>query len=199
MKCKHCFFEFLKSHTTCSYCGNRFSLFNKKIIDESEPIEKDNLEVLRQKIAILEKENGELKEQIKLLNTKLNEQNIYHISYIDKLDGIEFEEYIKILLEKLEYENVYTTPSSNDYGVDVIAEKDGIKYAFQCKNYKENLGNKCVQEIYSGKNYYKCQVGIVITNSYFTPNAIQQAKSNGIILWDRNRLIELLDRAKKME
>ncbi|MBQ9297753.1 MAG: restriction endonuclease [Clostridia bacterium] len=34
--------------------------------------------------------------------------------------------------------------------------------------------------------------GVVITNSFFTPQAIQLASEIGVVLWDRNRLRELL-------
>ena len=136
MKCKYCIWELLKSHKTCSYCGNDLSLFKKK--KEIIPDHKDEIiKELQLKVEHLEKSNLELIETIKKLKLKINEHDIYKIEFVDKLDGIEFEEYIKVLLEKLGYDNVYTTPASNDYGADVIAEKDGIKYAIQCKNYKE--------------------------------------------------------------
>ena len=34
--------------------------------------------------------------------------------------------------------------------------------------------------------------GIVVTNSYFSQNAIELAKKIGIELWDRNKLNEIL-------
>lgn len=82
----------------------------------------------------------------------------YSMSYIDKLDnGYEFEEYISNLLRNLGYINVEITPSSGDYGADVLAEKNGITYAIQCKwsSFGNNhIGIKAVQEIYSGKTFY---------------------------------------------
>jgi len=116
---------------------------------------------------------------------------------VDNMTGLDFEKYIANLLTELGYEKVVTTPASGDFGIDVIAFKDEIKYGIQCKNYKEPLSNKCVQEAFSGKQYYNCHVGIVITNSTFTPHAIAQAKSNGILLWDRNKLISLINKVKK--
>ncbi len=118
------------------------------------------------------------------------------IEYIDNLNGLEFEDYIADLLKKLGYVNVVKTPASGDFGIDVIAEKDNIKYAIQCKNYSNVLGNKCVQEAFSGKQFYNCHVGIVITNSTFTKHAKEQAEKNGILLWDRKKLIELLGQLK---
>ena len=196
MKCKHCFIELLKGYKRCSYCGNELHLFGSKKASNEPKNDFKNDNEYEKTIKSLQSEIIDLKLENKKLKNQIDSQDIFHISYVDKLDGLEFEEYIKVLLEKLGYENVFTTPASGDYGIDVLAEKEGIKYGIQCKNYKENLGNKCVQEAFCGKEYYKCHIGIVVTNSYFTPNAISQAKNTGIILWDRDKLIELMNRAR---
>ena len=111
--------------------------------------------------------------------------------YIDNLAGYEFEEFIASLLNNLGYE-AKVTQESGDYGIDVVAIKDNIRYAIQCKNYSQPVGNKAIQEAYSGKNYYDCHVAIVVTNNHFTTNAINQAKMNKVVLWDRNKLEELI-------
>jgi len=51
---------------------------------------------------------------------------------IDELPGYEFEYYIANLLEALGFSTTVTS-RSNDYGVDVIAEKSDSKYAIQVK------------------------------------------------------------------
>lgn len=99
-------------------------------------------------------------------------------------DGTEFENLVINILEKNNYDNVRQTGKSNDFGVDVLAEKNGIVYAIQCKNYSKPVGNSAVQEIYTGMNYYNAHVGIVATNSSFTPAAKKQAESSNIVLWD---------------
>lgn len=116
--------------------------------------------------------------------------------YIDQMDGIQFEHFIASLLERLGYEGVDVTAGSHDQGVDVLAERDGVRFAFQCKNYDSNLGNTAVQEVVAGREYYHCHVGVVVTNSYFTDSAAELAAANRVILWDREhlaRLIEQLD------
>lgn len=114
------------------------------------------------------------------------------IDKIDNMEGIEFEKFIEKLLKDLKYKNVKRTPDSNDFGVDVIAEKNGVKYAIQCKNYTADIGNKAVQEAYSGKQYYNCHVGVVITNRFFTRQAKELAEKNDILLWDRNKLKSMI-------
>lgn len=107
---------------------------------------------------------------------------------MDIMDGGEFENFCAEILMEKGYENVEVTKGSGDQGVDIIAEKDGIRFAVQCKCYSNTVGNKAVQEVYSGKNFYNCQIGVVMTNNYFTKSAIELAASNGTILWDRDYL-----------
>lgn len=196
-KCKQCKWDFLKGYSKCSHCGNTLAPFKKKDVISEEHIEDDNKEIeYLNTIDHLSKKIKMLEEQVEYYKRKVGNYETFSIEYVDTLDGIEFEEFTKTLLEKLGFENVFITPASGDFGIDVLAEKDGIKYGIQCKNYKDQLSNKCVQEALSGKEYYKCHIGVVITNSYFTPHAIEQAKNTGILLWDRNTLINMLDKAK---
>lgn len=111
---------------------------------------------------------------------------------IDNMDGYQFEDFCARLLSNRGYEDVLVTQGSGDQGIDIIAYKDGIKYGFQCKCYSSAVGNKAVQEVFAGKAFYQCHVGIVITNNYFTESAIALARQNGIVLWDRNKLIQMV-------
>lgn len=116
------------------------------------------------------------------------------LSAVDNMsdNGIEFEHFTAELLSKNGFTNIKLTQSSGDYGIDVLAEKDSVTYAIQCKCYSNAVGNKAIQEAYSGKDFYRCMVAVVFTNNYFTKSAIQTAKQNNVILWDRNKLIELI-------
>lgn len=157
------------------YCSKRFPNYTKLL----------NIEII--------KVENSLEDAI---NNNSKKEDITDNDDIDKMDGIEFERFIVKLLKKLGYENVKQTPISGDFGIDVLAEKENIKYAIQCKNYSSALDNKCVQEAYSGKQYYNSHVGIVVTNNYFTKHAKELANKNGIILWDRDKLLELISDAK---
>lgn len=117
----------------------------------------------------------------------------YTLARIDAMDGHAFEHFTADLLRKLGYQKVQVTRGSGDQGVDVLAEKEGVKYAFQCKCYSSDLGNKPVQEVHAGKYIYQCHVGVVITNRYFTQGAKDAAKATGILLWDRDKLRSLIE------
>lgn len=108
------------------------------------------------------------------------------LSDIDNMEGHNFEYWCAELLSKIGFVNIKVTPGSGDQGVDILAEKDGIKYAIQCKCYSKDLGNTPIQEVEAGKVYYGCHVGAVMTNRYFTRGARELAKKTGTLLWDRD-------------
>lgn len=107
------------------------------------------------------------------------------------MDGYEFEEFVARILRENGYSDVDVTQKSNDYGADVIAYRDGIKYVFQCKHYSSQVGIEAVQQVYSAKTYYDGHVAIVITNSVFTKAAKVLADELGVVLWDCEKLKEL--------
>lgn len=107
-------------------------------------------------------------------------------------DGLDFEVLCTQILAAKGYENVELTPTTGDYGVDIFAEKDGVRWAFQCKYYSNPVGVRAVQEIYSGRDFYHCMVGVVMTNSRFTKNAVILANELNILLWDGKMLDKLL-------
>lgn len=134
-----------------------------------------------------------------IIDTELSEatpqDNTYmtksQITY-DDMTGEEFEKFCIVILSKNNFINVKQTKSSGDQGVDILAEKDGIKYAIQCKCYSKPVGNHAIQEVYSGKDYYNCHIGAVLTNQTFTESAITLANKTNILLWDRKVLNKLI-------
>lgn len=107
------------------------------------------------------------------------------LASIDAMDGHEFERWCAEALKSCGFVKVRVTPGSGDQGVDILAEKDGVKYAIQCKRYSSDLGNTPVQEVHLGKVFYKCHVGVVLTNQHFTAGAKEAADASGVLLWDR--------------
>lgn len=110
----------------------------------------------------------------------------------DGMDGLEFEKFCANVLKENGFCDVKVTQGSGDYGIDILAKKDTITYAIQCKCYKEPVGNKAVQEAYSGKTFYNCMVAVVLTNNYFTQAAIETAKRNTVVLWNRDYLDSMI-------
>lgn len=140
--------------------------------------------------------NYEFKEPEPVQNSTQS-PSIDEITLVDKMDGYSFELLCCNLLKKNGFINVFHTTLSGDNGIDIIAEKNDIKYGIQCKCYSDKLGNKCVQEAYTGLAMYNCDIGAVLTNNYFTDSAIETAKKTRIRLWDRDYLIQLIKTAKQ--
>lgn len=109
---------------------------------------------------------------------------------IDHMSGYEFEQFLARLFEKKGY-TARVTRGSGDYGIDVIIENGIVKIGIQAKCYNSgNVGNDAVQQALSGCLYYGLDKAMVITNSYFTAAAIQQAKSSKVTLWNRDQLLK---------
>lgn len=121
----------------------------------------------------------------------------YTLKQLDGLEGHRFEYACADILKMNGFKNVKVTQGSGDYGVDIIAYKNGKKYAVQCKRYSHKLDNKPIQEVKAGLAYYHCDIGAVMTNQYFTEPAKELARINGVKLWDRNALSKMLRKTSK--
>lgn len=113
------------------------------------------------------------------------------ISTVDKMIGNEFEIFLLAHFEKLGYKGKLTK-ESNDYGADILLKKDNESIVVQAKRYGAKVGIKAIQELVASLQYYKASRGMVVTNSYFTSNAIDLAKANNVELWDRLKLIDIM-------
>lgn len=112
---------------------------------------------------------------------------------LDLMEGHDFEYFCAELLRKRGFQEVEVTKGSGDYGIDILAEKEGVTYAIQCKCYAAPVGVKAVQEAYAGRDYYDRMVGAVLTNQYFTTPAVEAAKKLKILLWDRGYLESMME------
>lgn len=107
-------------------------------------------------------------------------------------NGLEFESHVAELLVFNGFTDVVVSKATGDQGVDIFATSSNLaKYGFQAKYYTGTVGNAAVQEIIAGINYYKLNVGVVITNSTFTKSAQELAASSGVLLWDYEKVKEL--------
>ena len=120
------------------------------------------------------------------------------IESIDALKGYDFEIFLCALFSSFGF-SAKTTPKSGDKGADIIAKDGNCSIAIQAKLYfKSKVGSSAVQEIFTSKEYYNCNYSIVITNSYFSNQAIEMANKLGVILINRNDLIKLIKKDGKL-
>lgn len=106
--------------------------------------------------------------------------------------GVDYENYVESLLLSGGFE-VARTPTTGDQGVDLVAEKNGIRIAIQCKYYSKPVGNKAVQEVVAGRDFYNCQIACVVSNNSFTPSARKIANVAKVLLLNDNQIATKLN------
>lgn len=116
----------------------------------------------------------------------------YSINDTDLMNGSQFENFIALLFKHMGY-NTTVTPASGDQGIDIIAENGSEKIGIQAKRYSNVVPNSAIQEVVAGIAYHNCNKGMVVTNNAFTKSAVTLAKSNDIILWDRQKLENIIN------
>lgn len=128
----------------------------------------------------------------RLFNQKLFKNNIEDV---DLLDGFGFEDFLNELFISWGYETK-DLPKSGDFGADALIKKAMWKIVVQAKHTTsgQNIGPNAVQEVVGAKGHYNADIAVVITNSYFSKRAIELAKSNNVVLIDRDELVKILDR-----
>lgn len=117
----------------------------------------------------------------------------------EEMEGHDFEYFCADLLSRRGFSEVEVTKGSGDYGIDILAEKDGVTYAIQCKRYTTPVGVKAIQEAYTGKDFYDRMVGAVMTNQYFTTPAVEAARKLKILLWDGGYIEEMIEEGKQRQ
>jgi restriction system protein len=121
----------------------------------------------------------------KVKRNKLLQSGIFDI---DRMAGEQFEEYMLAYFKSQGYSG-YLTRATGDYGADLVIEKQGLKIVVQAKRWKDTVGISAIQQVIGAIKHYNADKAMVITNSYFTKNAIELSNSNSVELWDRNYII----------
>jgi restriction system protein len=106
---------------------------------------------------------------------------------VDAMSGVEFEGYVAARLRGAGWQ-VRLTPAVGDYGVDLVAEKDGQSVAVQCKRHGKSVGVAAVQQVVSGALHHGCSRSIVVSNQEFTTAARQLAYTHRCQLIGRKAL-----------
>lgn len=146
------------------------------------------------------------KNGIKLHNDITNLVYVYQVEHIkNNLDNdlvfdknmspTEYEYFCRDLLI-LNGWDAKVTQATGDQGVDILANKDDISLAVQCKLYSKPVGNKAVQEIFTAKQHYNADIAMVVTNNTFTRAAKELANTTDVFLihHDEIRNFELIPR-----
>lgn len=144
-----------------------------------------------------------VKQSHKELTQKKKQEDAWHRSFskqkeqeLRQLSGQEFEDFLAGLFHRLGYQ-VEMTPTSGDYGADLILSKGMDRIAVQAKCYSGSVGVSAVQEVLAGMVYYNCKSAWVITTGNLTANAIELAKKSRVKLFDSNEIGKLIKQASE--
>jgi restriction system protein len=99
----------------------------------------------------------------------------------------DFERYCALVLRERQWD-ARLTPPSGDQGVDIVADKRGLRIVVQCKKYGKPVGNRAVQEIVAGIAHQDAQRGVVVATSGYTASAVKLAASNEVLLLHHSEL-----------
>lgn len=106
---------------------------------------------------------------------------------IDRMDGTDFAHYLELLFKKQGYQ-VRRTSSSDHFLI--LERKERI--VVQIKPFKNNVGIRSVQEINRARDHWMAQKAWIITNNFFTAQAINFAEATDIRLIDRYELFDIV-------
>ena len=109
---------------------------------------------------------------------------------VDTMSGLDFEHYVADVLADCGYVNIRLT-ERYDFGIDIVAEKDGIRWGIQVKRYNGLVKADAVRQAVTALPLYGCDKAMVITNSMFSHVAQRLAEGNNCVLIDRPELFRL--------
>lgn len=93
-----------------------------------------------------------------------------------------FEELVAEYYQSMGY-TTETTPYSDDYGVDVIAQKGEERIAIQAKMYGNSarkVNRQTVMQLFGAMTYRQCNKAVIATDGTCMPDAIEVAHQLGI-------------------
>ena len=109
---------------------------------------------------------------------------------VDTMTGVEFEHYVAAVLRGLGYA-VEMTRASGDFGVDLIAVRDGVRTAVQCKRQTRTVNGSAIQQVVAGAAVHACTATMVVSNHRYTRAAEHLAEVHSCLLVDRVRLARM--------
>ena len=122
------------------------------------------------------------------------EQQRYQVAEIeetDSLSGSEFEGWLEVFFTSIGFDCEHTG-RSGDFGADLIITWRGVRTAVQAKSGHFRVGVSAVQQAAAARVYYDCERAMVVTNQYFTPQAVLLAEKTGVVLRSRDDLTRVL-------
>lgn len=156
--------------------------FSKKVLLSGEDYSSDIIEKYT-KIAFIE---------YKYLKSKTTEENLSpSFDFDDVKTGEDYENFIFDILSNNGF-IARKTPHTGDQGVDILVDAGERRIAIQCKLYSRPVGNKAVQEVSAGKEFYNCDLAIVVSNNSYTTSARRLAENLDVHLCHHETILDTI-------
>jgi restriction system protein len=129
-------------------------------------------------------------------HARLSKLKTHDLDRLLALTPQQFEDAVAAMYRALGF-SVTQTPTSNDFGRDLILKKHAKTTFVECKRYATDkfIGRPALQKFYAAIVTMKADTGIVVTTSGFAATAEEFAAQNNIELVDGQKLTDLMRRA----
>ncbi len=122
---------------------------------------------------------------------------IREVEALQELSPRSFEK----LVEKIFLAYGYQTRLSEksfDHGIDIVVTTDENEiWIVQCKRYRGSVGEPIIRDLFGAMQHEKASKAFLATSGSFTQKALKWAEDKPIILYDGERLIELIRNIRK--
>lgn len=172
----------------------KLCLICKKEIEERE----EQLRIIQEKRErILAQARAEKERREKEIRQKAYNARMRNRSYIEGLDGFEFENYVCDMYSRLGY-SVTHTPFTGDGGKDaILRDSEGNVYLVECKHYISGaeIGTRDLRIFDSAMHDYNAKRGFYINLGRFKRGTNQFAQTHRIDLIGMEKFLDLVEKA----
>lgn len=113
------------------------------------------------------------------------------INEMNQMSSNEFEELLSHLFKQQGY-LVKKIPKSNEIGADLLLKKENDVIVVQAQRKSVEIGNAAVKKLVHAAENYNANKKWIITNRYYTSDAILQAHLKSVELLNRDDLLQML-------
>jgi len=115
--------------------------------------------------------------------TRTAQELLQRFDSVHLMNGTQFEYFMADLFKAMGY-RTSVLGGAGDQGVDILLTKGDQKIVVQCKNYAKPVGNRLVQEVYTGSTYHGGTEAWVVAPRGYTSGAVELAKRANVQLYD---------------
>lgn len=118
--------------------------------------------------------------------------SVFRVKTMKDFDSISYEEFKKFCSDVFLAEGYRDIDMKSIDNTELSTIAGGYLYVVDCKQIPANklIDKEDVRDAYSKKAYYKADYAGIITNGYFSEEAVKYASILGILIWDRNYLLK---------